>query len=246
MGLSEFHLQRVFTEWAGVSPKQFLGYLTKEYAKRQLHFSSVQDAAFTSGLSGSSRLHDLFVTYESVTPGEIKKRGQGINICYGVHSSRFGYCFIAVTERGLCKLGFFDSSEEKEQLVSELYTDWENATIEEDSTETQSVFNRVFSSEAGADSSIKLLLKGSPFRVQVWEALLNIPTGNLVSYQQVADSIGKPSASRAVASAIAANNIGFLIPCHRVIRSTGVLSNYRWSRERKAAMIVYEQHCKPK
>lgn len=239
VGLSESRLQRVFTDWAGVSPKQFLQFLTKEHAKSVLAHVPVLDAALASGLSGSSRLHDLMVRWESITPGEYKKQGAGLTIEYGAHSSPFGFCFMAVTARGLCKLAFYDNAHEQAQLEKELQADWPNATLVHNPIATQSTFKQIFA-PLRPRGDIKLLLKGTPFRLQVWEALLNIPQGQLHSYQQVADAIGKPNSVRAVASAIASNHIGYVIPCHRVIRGTGVLSEYRWGASRKRTLIGWE------
>jgi len=239
IGISEFHLQRLFSEWAGVSPKQFLQFLTKEHAKQQLKNNSVMGAALSSGLSGSSRLHDLMISCEGVTPGEYKSWGKGVAISYGLHRSPFGYCFIAITEKGICKLSFHSRVSEKKAVLAELGADWPNAKISQDEVATAQVLMKIFGENKKA-KSLHLLLKGSPFQLKVWEALLTIPAGQLSSYQQVAESVGKGSAVRAVASAVARNNVALLIPCHRVIRSTGVLSNYRWGAERKAAMIGWE------
>tara|TARA_R110001592_G_scaffold175466_5_gene414724 strand:+ start:48373 stop:49236 length:864 start_codon:yes stop_codon:yes gene_type:complete len=241
VGMSEFHFQRVFTEWAGVSPKQFLLYLTKENAKKKLKEYSVMQSALDNGLSGSSRLHDLFITHESVTPGEYKSLGQGLDIYYGIHSCLFGYCLIAVTSRGLCKLAFFDDDNEREALISELYLEWNNATIRHNNEHTESFYQGIFLHEACDSKPIHLLLKGSPFKLKVWQALLDIPEGQLARYSDIAEAIDKPKAVRAVASAIANNSIAYLIPCHRVIRNTGILNDYRWGKERKAAMIAREQ-----
>jgi len=256
VGISEHHLQRTFSDWAGVSPKQFLQYLTKEYAKQQLKQQAVMPSALAVGLSGSSRLHDLLIHCEGVTPGEYRSAGRGLDIRYGVHNSPFGYCFIALTPRGLCKLSFFDQTEhndtatEFEQTLSELKQEWPNARIEENRAATLDVAQRVFPSELSRTSvdaaPLKLFLKGSPFQLQVWEALLKVPPGNMRSYQHIADAMGKPSAVRAVASAIARNPLAYLIPCHRVIRSTGVFNNYRWGTDRKTAMLGWEQANKQK
>lgn len=241
VGLSEFHLQRVFSEWAGVSPKQFLQFLTKQDAKRRLQQHSVLDAALDSGLSGSSRLHDLLVQTESVTPGEYRKMGGGLTIAYGVHTSPFGLCLVAATPRGVCKLAFFDQQEEQVKLLEELQNDWPQAVLVEDQNTTSAYAENIFKqSSADSRQPLRAVLKGSPFQIQVWEALLRIPDGQLCSYQQLAESINKPTASRAVASAVAANRLGYLIPCHRVIRSTGALNNYRWGEQRKAAIIGWE------
>ncbi len=237
--ISEFHLQRLFSEWAGVSPKQFLQFLTKEHAKQMLKNNSVLDAALSSGLSGSGRLHDLLISSESVTPGEYRRSGEGLTISHGTHPSPFGYCFIASTHRGICKISFFDAKKEEKKVLQELQNEWENADIIDDKENTTDAFNKIFGRNPN-DNKIDLFLKGSPFQLKVWEALLKIPQGSINSYQQVAIKMGKPSAVRAVASAVAKNNIAYIIPCHRVIRSTGVLNNYRWGDERKAAMIGRE------
>lgn len=241
IGISEFHFQRVFSEWAGVSPKQFLLYLTKENAKTKLREFSVMQSAMEAGLSGGSRLHDLFITHESVTPGEYKNWGQGLSISYGIHSCMFGYCFIAVTSRGVCKLAFFDDADESDVFISELYQEWNNATFQLNNEQTEPYFKRIFLNESSEGKPIHLLLKGSPFKLQVWQALLDIPEGQLATYSHIAASMKNPKAVRAVASAIANNPIAYLIPCHRVIRNTGVLNEYRWGKERKAAMIAREQ-----
>lgn len=241
VGISKFYLQRVFSEWAGVSPKQFLQYLTKEHAKIKLRETTVLDTALDSGLSSGSRLHDLFVNHESVTPGEYKAKGMQLDITFGVHNSIFGYCFIANTHRGICKLSFSTSKKDANNALSELRAEWNAANIQEDTDITAALMSKIFSQDKRNSDSVHILLKGSPFQIKVWEALLKIPEGHICSYQAIAAAIGKPSATRSVASAIGKNNIGYLIPCHRVIRSTGVLSNYRWGSERKAAMIGWEQ-----
>lgn len=241
VGVSEYHLQRIFTEWAGVSPKQFLQYITKENAKKQLQSMSVMDSALACGLSGSGRLHDLMIRCEAVTPGEYRRQGEGLNIYFGIHSCHFGFCLIALTQRGVCKWVFFDAQHDAGVVIDALKQDWPAAKICQDEARTQPVLEQVFGLSPGAQQRpLNVLLKGSPFQIKVWEALLRIPCGNLRSYQHVARSIGKPSSVRAVASAIANNSVAYLIPCHRVIRSTGVLNNYRWGEERKAAMIGWE------
>ena len=241
VGISEFHFQRIFSEWAGVSPKQFLLYLTKENAKTKLREYSVMQSALESGLSGSSRLHDLFITHESVTPGEYKSWGQGLEISYGTYSCLFGYCLIAITARGVCKLAFFDNDFEQDALVGELHQEWSKATIRENKEQTDLIYKRIFFNEACERKPIHLLLKGTPFKLQVWQALLGISEGQLATYSHIAEAMKNPRAVRAVASAIASNPIAYLIPCHRVIRNTGVLNEYRWGKERKAAMIAREQ-----
>lgn len=253
MGSSESHLQRLFSDWAGVSPKQFLQFLTKEYAKQLLKDETVLNASAGSGLSGPGRLHDLLLKWESVTPGEIRQAGQGMVIRYGVHSTPFGYCLLAHSERGICKLGFFDQQMQLTDLVSELKSDWRSARLIDDRAAGAELCAQIFAPlrtpgkrcrEGSAAKPINLLLQGSPFKLQVWEALLRVPESSVCSYQNIAQAMHRPSATRAVASAIGANRIAYLIPCHRVIRSTGALSQYRWGASRKAAMIACEQRVK--
>ena len=180
---------------------------------------------------------------EAVTPGEYRQLGKGLSICYGIHSCPFGYCFIALTHRGVCKLAFFDEAQERRKILQELKDDWPEAKILHDDSATQKVFAQIFTPSPNKQQAINIMLKGRPFQIKVWEALLNIKGGELYSYQQVANSINQPSSVRAVASAIARNQVAYLIPCHRVIRSTGVLNNYRWGGQRKAAMIGWESCC---
>lgn len=246
VGLSEFHLQRSFSRWAGVSPKQFLQFLTKEHAKQLLQDNSVLESSLASGLSGSSRLHDLLVKWEGVTPGEIRKAGKGLEIHYGIHSTPFGYCLLAQSQRGICKLAFFDEEPQMLTLIDELNADWARAEIIEDHTAGVEVCAQIFAPfdqarDTSSVTTIHLLLQGSPFKLQVWEALLRVPPSSVCAYQHIAEAMNRPSAARAVASAIANNRIAYLIPCHRVIRSTGALSEYRWGQTRKAAIIAREQ-----
>lgn len=240
VGLSEFHLQRVFAEWAGISPKQFLQFLTKERAKQQLRSSSVLHAALDCGLSGSSRLHDLMIKTECMTPGEYRKLGAGMDVCYGVQASPFGYCLIAQTQRGVCKIAFFDSPDDEAAVVAELQNEWPAATLRCDQGAVDPVFAQIFSGIKAGTVPLRVLLKGSEFQLKVWEALLAIPDGEVCSYQQLAGAMGIASSVRSVASAIARNHIAYLIPCHRVIRSTGELSQYRWGAERKQAILLHE------
>lgn len=240
LNLSEAHLQRVFSDWAGVSPKQFLQYLTKEHAKRVLREQPVLASALDVGLSSGGRLHDLLITCEHVTPGEVRSRGKNLQIAFGCHDSPFGSCLLAQTPRGLCKLAFFDSVEAREHLIQELRQDWVNAEITENTELTRTSLAQIFPAPEVRPAPLRLLLKGSPFQLQVWEALLKIPAGQLNSYQNIADAIGQPTATRAAASAIARNHIAWLIPCHRVIRSSGIINQYRWGATRKAAMIGWE------
>ncbi|MFT6164117.1 MAG: AraC family transcriptional regulator of adaptative response [Zhongshania aliphaticivorans] len=240
VGLSEYHLQRVFAEWAGISPKQFLQFLTKERAKQQLRSNSVQGAALNSGLSGSSRLHDLMIKAECMTPGEYRRLGAGLQITYGVQQSLFGCCLIAQTGRGVCKVAFFDQASDEPAVVQELQKEWPAAELLRDQETVGSVFTRIFSGATASTAPLRVLLKGSEFQLKVWEALLAIPEGEVCSYQQLAGAMGVASSVRSVASAIARNHIAYLIPCHRVIRSTGEFSQYRWGAERKQAILVHE------
>lgn len=240
VGLSEFHLQRLFSAWVGVSPKQYLQFLTKESAKQRLRSGPVLDAALATGLSGSGRLHDLMVNCEGMTPGEYRQGGKGVTIRYGVHDSPFGHCLLASTERGICKLAFFDDETQRATLEQELHDEWPAASIVRDDDATEKLLPQVFPRNGPRSKPLKLLLHGSAFQLKVWEALLAIPEGEIRSYQGVADDIGMPTATRAVASAIARNHIGYLVPCHRVIRAGGEFSNYRWGGTRKKAMIAWE------
>ena len=240
IGLSEYHLQRIFSEWAGVSPKQFLHYLTKEYAKQKLRDETMIETAFSCGLSGPSRLYDLMVNYEGMTPGEYKNLGKGLTIYYGSCASPFGQCFIATTNRGVCKLAFFDTKIEQIMLEKELCCEWEKALIVSDETKIKSLAQFIFSTKKDWKKPLRLLLKGSHFQLKVWEALLSIPESHLASYQTIASSIEKPTAVRAVASAVAKNRIAYLIPCHRIIKQNGDFGQYRWNKYRKQALIAWE------
>ncbi|WP_061234058.1 methylated-DNA--[protein]-cysteine S-methyltransferase [Leptospira interrogans] len=240
VNLSPFHFQRLFTEWAGVSPKQFLQYITLQNAKSILSKpqTTLFDAAFETGLSGTSRLHDLFVKIEGMTPGEFKNGGENIKIRYSFQRSVFGNYLIASTEKGICNLFFYDIPEE--QIVFELKEQWNRADIIEQMDENQNRVIRFFDKTLNGHEKIKLHLKGTEFQIKVWEALLKIPEGQLFSYSDIADLIGQENASRAVGTAIGKNPIGYLIPCHRVIKSTGGIGEYRWGSERKMAMIGWE------
>jgi AraC family transcriptional regulator of adaptative response/methylated-DNA-[protein]-cysteine methyltransferase len=240
-GLSEFHFQRLFGRWVGITPKRFLQYLTKEHAKRLLEGpGSLLDAAYESGLSGPSRLHDLLVSCEAVTPGEFKSKGEGMMISYGVHPSPFGDFMIALTQRGICGLHFLREDGEK-GFEARLGKIWQRAVIRKDQSGTVDIAQRVFRRGGGARMEpLHLLVKGTNFQIKVWEALLRIPLGSAVSYENLAASIGLPRATRAVGTAVGANPIPFLIPCHRVIRKTGEFGNYGEGRERKKAILGWE------
>lgn len=237
-GLSPFHFQRLFRRWAGISPKRFLQFVTVEHAKELLEgSSSVMDTAYEVGLSGPARLHDHFVALEAVTPGEYKSQGEGLRIRFGVHDSPFGDVFVATTERGVCGLRFVDGDES--EAVNWLADLWPGADLRDDRRATRSVARQVFA-DGDPSEPIRVLVKGTNFQVAVWKALLRIPPGQLVAYEDVARAIGRPSASRAVGGAVGANRICYLIPCHRVIRSSGALGGYAWGSPRKRAMIGWE------
>lgn len=239
--LSEYHFQRLFRRWAGISPKRFLQFLTVEYAKKLLDESSdLLRATYDSGLSSPGRLHDLFVNTEAVTPGEFKKRGAGVEISYGVHSSPFGECLLATTDRGICSLSFISTSE-RARAIKQLKSKWPKADFRENSRATQAVFDQIFNQKKnGVARKVNLFVHGTNFQIKVWEALLKIPSGFLLSYEDIAAMIGKPGASRAVGNAIAHNPIAYVIPCHRVIRKIGVIGDYRWGSARKKAILAWE------
>jgi AraC family transcriptional regulator of adaptative response/methylated-DNA-[protein]-cysteine methyltransferase len=241
LDLSPYHCQRLFQRWAGISPKRFLQYLTVEHAKRLLAESnSLLEASLASGLSGPSRLHDHFVTLEAITPGEFRRRGKGLAIRYGIHDSPFGSMLLAVTGRGVCGLYFLGQAA-LETLLDELAADWPEARIVADQQASGAVAERLFAGGGyNPGRPLHLLVRGSNFQVSVWKALLRIPPGMLCSYRQLAEAIDRPRAVRAVGSAVGANPISGLIPCHRVIRTSGALGGYRWGLTRKRALIVRE------
>lgn len=234
--LSPYHFQRLFTEWAGVSPKKFLQYISVEHAKKVLQQQAgISKVAYETGLSGTSRLHDLFVNIERMTPGEYKNGGTGIEISYSHADTPFGQILVAATRKGVCHIGFDDADG-----LSDLKGRFPQAQISEKSSHFQEDVVRLFTREWHDFESVKLHLRGSDFQLKVWEALLKIPSGQLTTYGNIARSIGKPNASRAVGTAIGSNPIAFLIPCHRVIQSSGHFGGYRWGTPRKTAMIGWE------
>lgn len=239
-GLSPHHFQRVFTRWAGLSPKKFLKHITLDAAKNRLDASlSVMDAAFDVGLSGASRLHDLFVTVDAVTPGEYKSQGNGMVFKYGFHPSLFGEVIVVVSERGLAGLGF-TAEMGRTQALAEQNNGWDRATWKHDQKATKSYVEQVFSGAPNPTVPLSVLMRGTPFQIKVWEALLRIPSGKVISYGVLANRLGQPTAARAVGTACGANRVGFLIPCHRVIRETGAITGYRWGANRKHAMLAWE------
>jgi len=240
-GLSEFHLQRIFKRWVGISPKRFLQFLTKEHAKTLLRQSeNVLSVSFDSGLSGPGRLHDLFVTCEAVTPGEYKLMGEGLQIYYGNHHTPFGKCMIAKTDRGVCGL-FFLKGDDEQYYIQRLRHDWPAAIIKESPEKTLSSVHKIFNINSWQkDRPVSLFVQGTNFQIKVWEALLKIPRGNVVAYEEIARFIGQPKAVRAVGTAVARNPISFLIPCHRVIRKYGDFGNYQGGSARKKAILAWE------
>lgn len=242
VGLNAHHLQRIFTIWAGVSPKQFLRYLTLDHAREVLRGdASVLDATFDVGLSGPSRLHDLFVTFEAVTPGEASTRGRGLEIRFGFHDSAFGRALVGLTERGICWVSFHDADDGRAALA-ELQAEWPEAALVKDGERTWAAAGRTLADGAiAAGEPLRLWAQGTNFQIKVWEALLRIPTGRLATYGDVAVAIGRPTAGRAVGSAVGSNPISLLIPCHRVIRASGRFeTGYRWGTARKRALIAWE------
>jgi AraC family transcriptional regulator of adaptative response/methylated-DNA-[protein]-cysteine methyltransferase len=239
--LSEYHFQRLFTRWVGISPKRFLQFLTKEHAKALLEKSEdVLGVAYASGLSGPGRLHDLFVTCEAVTPGEFKRQGEGLQIAYGFHPTPFGECLLAMTERGICNLSFVQSGGRDHALAS-LRHRWSKARLSRDGMQTRGVVSQVFAWYTGQTTApLHLFLSGTNFQIKVWEALLQIPAGAVVTYEGIAACIGRPNAARAVSNAVAQNPIPVIIPCHRVIRKTGEFGGYHYGTARKQALIGWE------
>ena len=239
VNLSPYHFQRVFREWAGISPKRFLQLLTIKHAKQLLKHSNTLDVSLQTGLSSQSRLHDHFVSLEAVTPGQYKQAGLGMNIQYGFAESRFGIVFMATTDLGICHLAFVDDKD-KQTAINALSADWPNAQIKFNQSHIKQLAEKIFNANSIKRGKFHLLVQGSNFQVKVWESLLRIPEGHIQSYQHIARAIAQPKASRAVANAIAKNPVAYLIPCHRVIRSTGVISGYRWGTARKQALIAWE------
>ncbi len=240
VGLSEYHFQRLFTRWAGVSPKRFLQFLTKEGAKGLLDQSeNLLDTTHQVGLSSLGRLHDLFVTTEAVTPGEYKSRGAGVTIRYGIHPTPFGKCVIATTERGICHLSFVQTSEG--DAIDHLVAEWKQARMIEDYRSTVALIEPIFDlryNHRGKPLSVHL--RGTNFQLKVWEALLQVPAGTVTTYEGIAARIGKPGATRAVGTAVGHNPVAVLIPCHRVIRKVGEFGNYRYGALRKKALLARE------
>lgn len=237
--MSPFHFQRVFSEWAGVTPKKFLQYLTLDYAKNILREEKVTvfDAAFEAGLSGTGRLHDLFINIESMTPGEYRNGGKALHINYSFAESPFGNIMVASTPKGICHMAFADNPE---AALQALKAQFPHAQFTQMTDLIQQNTLYIFTQDWSRLSEIKLHLKGTDFQLKVWEALLKIPMGNLTTYSRLATDIQHPNASRAVGTAVGQNPVAFLIPCHRVIKATGEYGQYHWGSTRKNAMIGWE------
>lgn len=238
VGLSEFYFQRLFSRWVGISPKRFIQYLTKEYAKEALERSqSILDTSLDAGLSGPGRLHDLFINTEAVTPGEYKAAGAGLTIRYGVHPTPFGDALLSVTDKGICGLNFVNMGEDAE--LAEQQRRWSEARFVHDAQETGHLITQIFAPET-KPAPLHLYIRGTNWQLKVWEALLRLPVGARVTYSDVARSVCTVKASRAVGNAVGSNPIGYLIPCHRVVRQTGRFHGYRWGSERKQAILAWE------
>ncbi len=238
--LSEFHFQRLFTRWVGISPKRFVQYLTKEYAKSLLSQRiDLLQATYESGLSSPGRLHDLFVNLEAVTPGEYKLQGRGVTVRYGFHATPFGECLLGLTERGICHLAFVQG-QSREKALAQARSAWRYADFIHDQAAIQPYAGQIFNPAGGSWQALPLLLNGTNFQIKVWEALLRIPSGTLVTYQDVAAAVGMPGAARAVGQAIGRNPLAVIIPCHRVIRKDGDYGDYRYGSARKKALLGWE------
>jgi len=237
--MSPFHFQRLFTEWAGVSPKKFLQYISIEHAKKILkeQASTLSDAAFETGLSGTGRLHDLFVSIEGMTPGEYKNGGENLHIHYSYAETQFGNIIVASTQKGICYMAFADDAGIALQGLQLHFT---NATISQVTDRLQQDALQIFTEDWSNTKQIKLHLKGTEFQLKVWEALLKIPQGNLSTYAEIATGIQHAKAYRAVGTAIGSNPVAFIIPCHRVIQASGTFGGYRWGPTRKAIIIGWE------
>jgi AraC family transcriptional regulator of adaptative response/methylated-DNA-[protein]-cysteine methyltransferase len=240
--LSPFHFQRLFTDWAGISPKRFLQYLTVDFLKGKLMESrNIVEAAESAGLSSQSRVYDLFTTLEAVTPQEYKLKGTGIRIDYGFHETPFGTALLGATDRGVCWLSFLNIGDEPKVEMDHMKEHWHNSVFHQDQELTKKIAEKIFGHEdTKAQNKIHVLVKGTNFQVKVWEALLRLPVGTVTTYQDIAQRIKNPKAMQAVGSAVGSNHIAYLIPCHRVIRKDGILGEYRWTAARKKSIIGWE------
>ncbi|MCA6380685.1 MAG: methylated-DNA--[protein]-cysteine S-methyltransferase [Cytophagales bacterium] len=238
--LSPFHFQRIFTEWAGISPKRFLQFLTVDFLKKKLQQSkNLVEAAEQAGLSSQSRVYDLFTTLEAVTPQEYKLRGSGLRIAYGFHETPFGLALLGVTERGVCWLSFITTDEDPKYELNKMKEHWDLSIFHDDQEQTARFIEAIFSQQH-ENKKLHVFVKGTNFQVKVWEALLRLPLGSVTTYQRIAEKIQNPKAMQAVGSAVGSNHIAYLIPCHRVIRKDGILGEYRWNSTRKKSIIGWE------
>lgn len=235
--LSPYHFQRLFTRWAGISPKKFLQYLTIQYARECLNNNlSLAQIAHEAGLSGTGRLHDLFISIDGMTPDQYRRSGSGLTIYYGFHYCPFGIYLLAITtENRICTLQFV---EEEDLALAELSAHWKESKLIPAQDRTEKIASNLFNPVS--TEPIKLLARGTSFQLKVWEALLKIPFGEMISYQSIAECINKPKGLQAVGSAIGKNPVAYLIPCHRVIKKSGQISEYRWGRIRKSAILAWE------
>jgi len=240
IGLSESHAQRLFSRWAGISPKRFLQFLTVEHAKRQMGTTDdLLSLSLASGLSGPGRLHDLFVNMEAMSPGEFRRAAAGMVMHFGFGETPFGAALVVTTPRGICHLSFA-SRPDRRAVLEALRQTWPASRLEEDPRGSQVLLTQIFSAHHKADDGLSLWVGGTNFQIQVWRALLQIPFAGLLSYQQLAGLMGRPGSARAVGSAIARNRIAYLVPCHRVLRSSGDFGEYHWGSDRKAAICGWE------
>ena len=241
VGMDVETLQRVFTRWAGLTPKAFLQALTLDHARSMLKDSaSILETSLEVGLSGPGRLHDLFVVHEGMTPGAYKSKGEGLTIYYGIHPSPFGLALVMVTQYGLCGLAFADHGNEA-AVFADMQRRWFNAAYAEDSARTAPYAARIFAPDKWKDGQpLRITFIGSDFEIRVWESLLKIPVGRAVTYGDIATSIDKPNAARAVGAAVGRNPISFVVPCHRVIGKSGDITGYHWGLTRKRAILGWE------
>ncbi|MBS1682429.1 MAG: methylated-DNA--[protein]-cysteine S-methyltransferase [Bacteroidetes bacterium] len=240
--LSPFHFQRIFTEWAGISPKRFLQFLTVDFLKEKLsELKNLNEAADAAGLSAQSRVYDLFTTLEAVTPQEYKLHGSGLRIEYGFHETTFGSALFGITERGICWLSFLQTDEDPRIEMEKMKAHWHASVFYQNQELTKLFAEKIFKSSASsAGNGFHLFVKGTNFQVKVWQALLRLSVGKVTTYQTIAEQISSPKALQAVGTAVGANHIAYLIPCHRVIRKDGALGDYRWGSARKKSMIGWE------